>query len=165
MTQQELIERVARELADLPELRALFVGGSYGSGTADAYSDVDLIALAEPADIAAVAARWRQLLERIDRVVFWNELGPGPILLNAITQDWLRCDMLVMTPPEFVGRAKTTVRPLIDRIGCFEALRNWSRSFAATFWNCVNTWRGFDHSPSWPNVTSPATVWNECAWM
>ena len=30
MTQQELIERVAHELADLPELRALFVGGSYG---------------------------------------------------------------------------------------------------------------------------------------
>jgi hypothetical protein len=122
LTQQELIERVALELADLRELKALFVGGSYGSGTADPHSDVDLIALAESADTAAVAARWRQLLERIDRVVFWNELGRGPILLNAITQDWLRCDMLVMTPPQFVGRAKTTVRPLVDKIGCFEAL-------------------------------------------
>jgi hypothetical protein len=110
LTQQELIEQVARRMADLPELRALFVGGSYGNGTADTYSDVDLIALAEPSDITALAARWRQILESIDRIVYWNELGRGPILLNAITQDWLRCDMLVMAPASFTGRAKTTGR-------------------------------------------------------
>jgi hypothetical protein len=122
LTQQELIERVKQDMAGLLELKALFVSGSYGNGTADAYSDVDLIALAEPSDIAVLATRWRQVLEGVARIVYWNEIGRGPILLNAITEDWLRCDMLVMTPDAFTGRAKTTVRPLIDRIDCFEAL-------------------------------------------
>ena len=122
MTPQELIERVAGAMADLPELKALFVGGSYGNGTADAHSDVDLIALAEPTDIATLAAGWRRVLEDIDRIVYWNELGSGPIVLNAVTADWLRYDMLIMAPAAFTGRARTAVRPLIDRIGCFEAL-------------------------------------------
>jgi hypothetical protein len=122
LTQQELIEQVARRMADLPELKALFVGGSYGNRTADTYSDVDLIALAAPSDLAVLGARWRQVLESIEPIVYWNELGRGPILLNAITQDWLRCDMLIMELASFTGRAKTTVRPLIDRAGCFEAL-------------------------------------------
>ena len=122
MTPQELIERVARAMADLPELKALFVGGSYGSGMADAYSDVDLIALAEPADIAGLAARWRPVLEGIAPIVYWNEFGSGAIVLNAVTEDWLRCDMLIVAPASFTGRARTEVRPLIDRIGHFEAL-------------------------------------------
>ena len=62
------------------------------------------------------------MLEDIDRIVYWNELGSGPIVLNAVTGDWLRCDMLIMAPAAFTGRARTAVPPLIDRIGCFEAL-------------------------------------------
>ena len=53
------IERIRRGMQDEPGIRALFLAGSHGSGKADAYSDIDFVALAEEGDHAAVVAAWR----------------------------------------------------------------------------------------------------------
>jgi len=122
VTQDDLIQRVTGDVAKLPQVRALFLGGSYARGSADAYSDIDLIALVDADHHAEIAARWRLILENITRVVFWNEQGRDAVLLNAITYEWLRCDMLIIAPPAFASRAKNLVRPLVDPEGFFDRL-------------------------------------------
>lgn len=120
MNQQELITAAKAALEPMEAVRGLFLSGSFGRGTADAWSDVDLIALAPPEDHAALAADWRRTLEAITPIVFWQELPRGGILLNAVSEEWLRCDLAITD--DIGRRARNTVRPLIDRDGVYDAL-------------------------------------------
>jgi hypothetical protein len=122
MDQQGLIAAIKTSLADRQAIRGLFLSGSFGRGTADEWSDVDLIALAAPQDHAAIAADWRQVLDAITPIVFWQEPPRGGILINAISEEWLRCDLVITTPENFGRRAKNTVKPLIDRDGIYDGL-------------------------------------------
>jgi predicted nucleotidyltransferase len=122
MNQQDLIDAVASALADDQTIRALFLAGSYGRGTADEWSDVDLIAVVTPEDQAALAAKWRAVLHSITPIVFWNELNRGGLIINAISAEWLRCDLSIAAPDNFGRRAKNTVKPLIDRDGLYDTL-------------------------------------------
>lgn len=122
MDQQTLIDAVIEILADEPDIRALLLAGSYGRGTADAYSDVDLVAVVLPDEQAAFGIKWRKLLDTVTPIVFWNEPDRGGLLLNAISQDWLRCDLRITTADHLSRCAKNTIKPLIDRDGLFNLL-------------------------------------------
>ncbi|MCX6021337.1 MAG: nucleotidyltransferase domain-containing protein [Chloroflexi bacterium] len=122
MDQQGLIESVTTALATEPTMRGLFLSGSYGRGTADAFSDVDLIALVEPDDQPGFVARWRATLEQLVTVVYWFQRGQGRVLTNAVTDEWLRCDMVILPPDALAGRARDLVRPLIDPHGMYDTL-------------------------------------------
>jgi predicted nucleotidyltransferase len=122
MDQQQLIAAIKQEMAGKEAVSGLFLAGSFGRGTADEWSDVDLIALAEPQHHAAIAADWRQTLHAITPIVFWQELSRGGLLLNAVSEEWLRCDLHIVTPDNFGRRAKNTVKPLIDRDGRYDGL-------------------------------------------
>jgi predicted nucleotidyltransferase len=122
MDQQVLIAAIEEKMANKETIRGLFLAGSYGRGTADEWSDVDLVALAAPEDHAAIAADWRQVLHGITPIVFWQELNRGGTLLNAVSEEWLRCDLNIVTPENFGRRAKNSVRPLVDRDGVYDRL-------------------------------------------
>jgi len=122
MDQHGLIVAVAARMAAEETVSGLFLAGSFGRGTADEWSDVDLIALAASGDHAGLARRWRQILDEITPMVFWQELPRSGTLINAVSQDWLRCDLIITTPENFGMRAKDTVKPLIDRDGLYDAL-------------------------------------------
>lgn len=122
MDQRELIAAIRQRMSGKEAVRGLFLAGSYGRETADEWSDVDLIALAEPQNHAAIAADWRQTLGAITPIVFWQELPRGGVLLNAVSEDWLRCDLHIVTPDNFGRRAKNTVKPLVDRDAVYDAL-------------------------------------------
>ncbi len=123
MDQATFIKKVTARIAGDATVEALFLAGSYGRGTADEYSDVDLIALV-PADRRADFAKtWRHTLEDIAPIVFWNEMPIGPgLLVNAITEKWLRCDVSITAPADFKGKSRDTIRPLVDRGGFYDAL-------------------------------------------
>ncbi|MFS2041698.1 nucleotidyltransferase domain-containing protein [Agrobacterium tumefaciens] len=122
MDQAAFIERVAALLSDEQSFRGLFLGGSFGRGTADEFSDVDMIAVVDADAIGATVAKWRSCLESLTPIVFWNQRGQGTVLLNAITANWLRCDLSIMPASAFTGRCRDTVKPLIDRDGLYSAL-------------------------------------------
>jgi len=123
LDQQILITAITGSMAASPGLQGLFLGGSLGRGTADEWSDVDLVAVAAPDDHAALAANWRQALEAIAPIVFWNQIDGAGIVLNAITEDWLRIDLSIQDSENFrARRARDLVRPLIDRDGIYDAL-------------------------------------------
>jgi hypothetical protein len=121
MDQQQLIDAVGAPM-DIAAVRGLFLAGSFGRGTADAWSDVDLIAVVAEGQERAVAGHWRAVLQQITPIVFWNELPRGIIILNAISEAWLRCDLTIVTAKDFGTRAKNTVKPLIDRDDVYAAL-------------------------------------------
>ncbi|MDB5542341.1 MAG: hypothetical protein JWQ89_4068 [Devosia sp.] len=114
MDQQTLINRIADALEPDQRIRGLFLSGSFGRGTADEYSDVDLLAVVAPADHEAVAADWRGALEAIVPIVYWNRL-PWALVLNAVTDEWLRCDLDIVAPDRLGRRTQDRLKTLIDR--------------------------------------------------
>jgi hypothetical protein len=114
MEQQALITRITEALNPDPRIRALFLSGSFGTGTNDAYSDVDLLAVLEAEHHQAFAEDWKRILGGIAPVVYWNTL-PHALVVNAITEDWTRCDIEIAVPDPFPRKAQNQVRPLIDR--------------------------------------------------
>ncbi|MDB5535925.1 MAG: hypothetical protein JWP26_388 [Devosia sp.] len=122
MNQQDLIDAVTAALANEPAIHALFLAGSYGRDTADEYSDVDFLAVVEPDEQPAFALRWREVLNAITPIVFWNELNRGGLIIMAVSAEWLRCDLNVAPPGKLGHRAKNTLKPLIDRDGIYASL-------------------------------------------
>lgn len=70
-----LIERIKDAAQEETGIRALFLAGSHGRGTADAFSDVDFLAVAAPDDHEAVALAWRRILDGLAEIVFWSTWG------------------------------------------------------------------------------------------
>jgi hypothetical protein len=122
MNQSELIDAAKAALEPLEAVRGLFVGGSLGRGSGDEWSDVDLVAVTQPDQQRWLADQWRLMLEQITPVVFWNELHRDGLILNAVTHEWLRCDLVLTDPKRFRGRAQNLLQPLIDRDGLYGAL-------------------------------------------
>ncbi|MGI9425812.1 MAG: nucleotidyltransferase domain-containing protein [Hyphomicrobiaceae bacterium] len=122
MVHDQFLRDIADRLSAEPQIVALFLAGSYGSTTADRHSDIDLVALVDQAHHARVARVWRSTMEDLRTVVSWNERRGGGVLLNAITDCWLRCDFYLTEPGNFVRRAQTTVKPLFDPNNIYSTL-------------------------------------------
>ncbi|MFK5977698.1 MAG: nucleotidyltransferase domain-containing protein [Rhizobiaceae bacterium] len=114
MNQQFLIDSIVENSSDIPKLSGLFLAGSFGRDAADEYSDIDLVAIAEAGDHKDLAADWRKKLENIFEIVFWNQFGTTNILLNAITNEWQRIDLYIITKEDFITRAQDSLKVLID---------------------------------------------------
>lgn len=122
MDQQAFIEAVTAKMAPLTAVRGLFLGGSLGRGTADQWSDIDFVVAAAPEDQTEVAIAWREALQSITPIVFWNQMDGERLVINAISEDWLRCDVAIQPPPTLMTRAKDRLKPLIDRDGLYDDL-------------------------------------------
>lgn len=123
MKPEALIAAITEALQSDPRLRGLFLSGSHGRGTADAFSDIDLLAILNQPDIDGFAADWQATLEAILPVVFWNRIdGPAPVL-NAIAEDWTRVDIHVGAAAVLKYKSQDGLRPLIDRNGLHRTLQ------------------------------------------
>lgn len=122
MWQEQFIESIRQVLDGDPSVVALFLGGSFGKGQADRYSDVDLIAIVAGDDQAAFNTAWRQRLEAIAPIVFWNEAGKDERLFNAITEQWQRIDLISTDADALKKRSRDALKPLIDRHGLYDTL-------------------------------------------
>jgi hypothetical protein len=122
MIQKQLIAALTEGLADFEPLRGLFLSGSFGYGAADAYSDVDFVALLASGEEDGFLRLWRDRLGAFEPIVFWNERRGGGLLVNAITSSWLRCDLYVTDMADFQKRTRDSLSPLIDRDGIYPTL-------------------------------------------
>lgn len=122
MNQQDIIAAAKTAFRDDEAVRGLFLSGSFGRGTEDEWSDVDLLAVVGRHDQRGVADRWREALNALQPVVYWNELERGGFLINAVTESWLRCDLNMAEPNHFGRRAQNAIMPLIDRDGIYDDL-------------------------------------------
>lgn len=116
MTRDALIVAFTQAAIAHADVDALFLGGSLGRGEGDAWSDVDLIVVVQPSAHAAFVGDLRAWVESIAPPVLWRRVYPGLPLFMAVTADYLRYDISVVTPdraPESADR----IRVLADRIG------------------------------------------------
>ena len=115
--------RLAAPLAALAgegAVRGIFLGGSHGRGRADAFSDIDLIAVADPADHARLVDIWtRALDDTLTPVHRMERVGPTS-LVNVVCDDWLRVDLLLRA--DLRGRARDLLLPLHDPSDLFSGL-------------------------------------------
>ena len=122
MNQTAYIERIKSTLKTDLRVRALFLSGSFGCETADRYSDVDLLVVTDHGRQEEFLRSWPDVLGRISEVVFWQRPFPGAPLLNAITSEWLRCDLLVFDPDQLRIRSPNSLKVLLDESNLYATL-------------------------------------------
>lgn len=124
MSYAELSQAVANRLSSEPGAQALFIAGSYGSGAEDAYSDLDLVVVADQDEHSRLAEAFRSALEQQAAVVFWRERKGRNRLVNAITEDWRRCDLFMASAIDFAQqtRSQDGLKVLFDRIKLYRGL-------------------------------------------
>ncbi len=123
MQHQAVIDTIRDALAEDPRVRALFLSGSFSNGLADAYSDIDFVLVAEDGATDEIAELWRDAIARTGEIVLWWDRKPVPVLINAITADWMRTDVVILKPAQIAAHARDALEPLIDRDALYETLR------------------------------------------
>ena len=122
MTTTANIQAIAEALQDRLGVRALFLSGSHGSGLADAYSDLDFLAVAVDGPTDAFASLWREAVGRIGEIVLWWDRQANPMLINAITAEWVRMDVEVVTPQQMAARSGDGLKALFDHDRILDSL-------------------------------------------
>jgi len=115
MTPQQAIERITNALQRNEAVRALFLTGSYGVGLEDAHSDLDFLAVVRDEDLDAFSRLWRTAVEETGPIVLWRDHQLGTGLINAITQHWLRIDVVALPPDRLAAYSRDQLRRLFDR--------------------------------------------------
>ncbi|MEL6588047.1 MAG: hypothetical protein AAFQ50_15565, partial [Pseudomonadota bacterium] len=115
-----VIRRAVASLLATGVVDGLYLAGSHGTGQADAFSDIDLVAVAAPDAHGAVADAWQTALAAEVEVVHWDRQSRWGTLVNAITVAWTRVDLFVVQ--DLRGRAQDALRPVHDRDGLWADL-------------------------------------------
>ncbi|TDW18604.1 nucleotidyltransferase-like protein [Kribbella kalugense] len=108
----------AREL--LPEderILAVYLIGSYATGAADRYSDVDVHLVVTDDSAEWFAEHWDDVLRKLTGPTVLAEGLPGMIGGLGITAEWLHVDLIVHPLESFVRDQYDGVKVLFDRDG------------------------------------------------
>jgi predicted nucleotidyltransferase len=97
LPQIALLDRVVETLKASPRIRAAFLRGSFYRGHPDAYSDLDVFAVAAEADAESLMELGRAALESSGRPLWISALGAAPPRLRALFPGPLRVDLSIVT--------------------------------------------------------------------
>ncbi len=89
MDYPQLVERLTATLRNDDRVRAAWLSGSRGRGTADGYSDVDVWLVVAAAEVPDLVRDWPAQAERISPLVLYRQLGQLPVF-HHITPEWRR---------------------------------------------------------------------------
>ncbi|CAH1665761.1 hypothetical protein [Chelatococcus asaccharovorans] len=116
------ITTIAQALEDKPDVLALYLGGSFGVGLEDAHSDLDFVAVTTEGPTDAFASLWHDAVSRTGEIVLWWDRQAKPMLINAITAEWLRVDVQIATPAQTAALSRNSLKVLFDHQGIYERL-------------------------------------------
>jgi len=114
MQAEDFIGKAGEAAAMSKVFDGLFLGGSFGKGQADEWSDVDLVGLAPAERHAAIEAWWRDWLEGQEHLIYFKVWQRGGTLINAITESWLRVDLHLPEDGRLGRQAQDGIKPLYD---------------------------------------------------
>jgi hypothetical protein len=123
MTHAQVIETITGALKDAAGIRALYLSGSYGTGLEDAYSDIDFVLVAEDGATDEVAQIWRDAVAQTGEIVLWWDRINVPVLINAITSDWTRTDVVILKPDQLGAQVQSNLKPLFDHDNLYDGLK------------------------------------------
>ena len=114
MDHQRTIDTISTALEHTPGIQALFLSGSHATGLADKFSDIDFVMVADDGATDAVSALWRDAVAQTGEIVLWWDRTTVPVLINAITADWTRTDVIILKPDEMGHQTQAGLKPLFD---------------------------------------------------
>lgn len=114
--QAGLIDAVAEALRGDPRIEAAWLSGSFGRGTADAFSDVDVLALVPEDQYQEVTQAYAADVSAIAQAVLINPLFGGAIV-NVVTADWQRFDLSFVRHEQLDRYDAAHLKPLFNRGG------------------------------------------------
>ncbi|MEU4192923.1 nucleotidyltransferase domain-containing protein [Kribbella sp. NPDC026611] len=115
--QQRVIAR-ARDLLPTDErVLAVYLIGSYGTGQADRFSDVDVHLVVTDDSADWFTAHWDDVLRKLTGPTVLADAVPGLIGGLGITADWLHVDLIAHPLASFDRFQYDGVRVLFDRDG------------------------------------------------
>jgi hypothetical protein len=112
--QDRFMAAIAEAAPTLPLLAGLYLAGSHGRGSADRWSDIDYVAVAAKQDSAQLAEAWRLLVSSLCRPVLLRTRNFGTILINLVSDEWLRCDLIIEPEEAFRRRLRDELRPVYE---------------------------------------------------
>ena len=128
MPNDTVISTLSQHLQQQPGINALFLGGSHGTGLADAYSDLDFVLVAEDGATDAIASHWKDAVAATGEIILWWDRNLRPLLINAITADWTRIDVMILKPDQLGGQRQDALKVLFDPEGLFDGLQKQSQT-------------------------------------
>ncbi len=123
MTHAETIQTLADAMKDVPGVKALFLSGSYGCGLEDEFSDIDFVLVAEDGATDELAEAWRSAVARTGEIVLWWDRTTVPVLINAITEDWSRIDLIMLKPDQMAAHSQASLKVVFDPDGLYAGLK------------------------------------------
>lgn len=109
--QQALLDQLTAALAADPRVRSAWLSGSFGKGQSDAWSDIDLTVVVDPADLASCLRDCADGSIALPVTVF-SHLVHGRVF-SGVTPAWGRFDLAFLTPVEFAAQDGATLAPLL----------------------------------------------------
>jgi len=122
MTHSAAIETVVNALRDEPSINALFLSGSYGNGLNDEYSDIDFVLVADEGATSDIAELWQQAIRLTGDIVLWRHDNARPFLINCITHDWIRTDVVILKPSQMGEQRQDSLKVLFDPGNLYQTL-------------------------------------------
>lgn len=113
--QRDLIDRVTADLRDLQVVRGLWLTGSFGAGTADEHSDVDMFVLVPDTERDGLAGGWPGFVSRYSPLLV-KRLGGAPVYTHVLP-GWLRWDVVIGTRTDLAAVDRRRVVELFNKDG------------------------------------------------
>lgn len=111
--QEAVLGAVTALLKSTAGIEAAWLAGSLGRGAGDAFSDVDILALAGAGQAIEASRRVAEDLARVVEPVLVNALYGGRVL-NVVTADWARFDVSFVEPAELARYHAGWLTPLFN---------------------------------------------------
>jgi predicted nucleotidyltransferase len=115
--QRLVIERARTALPDDERILAVYLIGSYGTGEADEFSDVDVHCVVTDESATWFGEHWTEVLTVIAGPTVLADAIPGLIGGLGITADWLHVDVVIHPLAAFDRFQYDGIRVLFDRDG------------------------------------------------
>ena len=115
LPQRAFIERVRGDLDALEVVRGVWLTGSFGRGTADAHSDVDMFVLVPAEQRDRLADGWPSVAGRYEPLLV-KRLGAAPVFTHVLP-GWLRWDVVIGNDTDLAGVDRRRVEELFNKDG------------------------------------------------
>ncbi|HEY3556697.1 MAG TPA: nucleotidyltransferase domain-containing protein [Kribbella sp.] len=115
--QQAVIARAGEVLPGDERVLGVYLIGSYATGAADRFSDVDVHLVVTDDSVEWYQEHWDDVLRELTGPTVWADRLPGLIGGLGITEDWLHVDLIVHPLASFDQFQYDGVRVLFDREG------------------------------------------------
>ncbi|WP_427886636.1 nucleotidyltransferase domain-containing protein [Kribbella sp. GL6] len=115
--QQAVIKRAAELLPADERVLGVYLIGSYATGAADRFSDVDVHLVVTDDSTDWYTEHWDDVLRELTGPTVWADRLPGMIGGLGITPDWLHVDLIIHPLAGFDRFQYDGVKVLFDRDG------------------------------------------------